>query len=158
MRPEAVQIKNITSPVVGKGDCDISSSDVNLDLNGNTIDCWWGIWIEPAAHVSHISIKNGTFNVTKESVFGRAVYCGIEIFNADHVSVENVNFNGAFGFNADWGYNDSIKNCGFESPLAIDTAGAGHNTYENLTASDNQYGDTGGYPNGNDPNSKTCFV
>jgi hypothetical protein len=129
----------------------ITSGDVNLDLNGNTIDCVWGIRIEPSTHLSNISIKNGTFNYfdfngTYKSVVGGAVYMGIEIYNADHVSLENVNFNGAFGYNADWGHSDSFKNCGFESPLAIGQLGGdslGHNSYENLTVSDNAYGDSG---------------
>jgi hypothetical protein len=58
----------------------ITSSDVNLDLNGNQIDCWWGIRIEPGAPISHISIKNGTFNGTKESVFQADVYCVSRFF------------------------------------------------------------------------------
>jgi hypothetical protein len=137
----------------------IVSSDVNLDLNGNQIDCVGGIRIADGPLVSHISIKNGTFNNfdfngTYKSVFQGAVYVGIAIFNANHVSVENVNFNGAFGYNADWGTYDSFKNCNFESPLAAgdsSLSSLGHNTYENLTVSTNSYGDSGGYPNNNDP-------
>ena len=137
----------------------ISSSNVSLDLNGNSVDCWGGIMVVNwGTHLNNISIKNGTFNGIQDSVNGgpnAVAYSGIQIFNADHVSVENVNFNGKFAYNADWGTYDSIKNCGFESPLAIDNGGAGtgHGTYENLTVSENllQWGTTGGYPNSNDP-------
>jgi hypothetical protein len=90
-----------------------ASSDVNLDLNDQLIDCVEGIVVGGSAN--HVSIMNVTLNGTAQILSqGLQIYVG-----CTYVSVKNVNFNGLFAYNADYGSYTSLKNCNFESPLSI---------------------------------------
>ena len=114
----------------------IYASNVTLDLTGQTIDTQYGLLIGNGVTgvgnpVDHVSVKNGTFNGNTASTSGGAAYAGVQIYGASFVSLLNVDFNGLFSYNADGGSDDSIKNCNFESPLAI-WADAKRGDYENL--------------------------
>ena len=114
----------------------IYASNVTLDLTGQTIDTQYGLLIGNGVTgvggpVDHVTVKNGTFNGNTPSTGGGAAYAGVQIYGACFVSLLNVDFNGLFSYSADGGSNDSIKNCNFESPLAI-WADAKQGDYENL--------------------------
>jgi hypothetical protein len=121
-------------PVVYGYPIAIFVGNVNLDLNGATIDTTYGMVIGNAfggnSPVDHVTVKNGTFNgITLGVNGGGDAHAGVWIAGASYVSLLNLNFDGYFNGNCDQGSNDSIKNCNFESPLAIY---ADHGTYENL--------------------------
>jgi len=122
-------------PVVYGYPIAIYAGNVNLDLNGATIDTTYGMVIGTAfggTSVDHVTVKNGTFNGVFQGTVtdGSNAHTGVWIAGASYVSLLNLNFDGNFNGNFDQGSYDSIKNCNFESPLAI--YNADHGSYENL--------------------------
>jgi hypothetical protein len=127
-----LQLPPDVAPVTGYANAIyITGSNVNLDLNGNTIDCQQGIIVYNG--VNHVSIKNGTFNCTEIAAPGVPDPALRIDPGCSFITVENVNFNGGFGYSPVYGNHVSLKNCNFESPVSFNVDPVGHNTCENLT-------------------------
>jgi len=121
----------------------ITASDVNLELSGQQIDCQAGVYgivvgSYPYANtnVNHVSINNGTVNaVNQDPVVGLLIGA-----YSSHVSIQGLDVTGNFYGSLDFGNNTSLKNCTFQSPLAIlPNPGPGNSTYEHLTVTTNPY-------------------
>jgi hypothetical protein len=109
----------------------ISASNVDLDLNGLQIDCFWGIQVGIGATVvDHVSVSNGTINgnVPNGNFSGLTISGG-----CTYVSIFNVDTTGSFGAVVEWGNTNSWKNCTFQCPLLIWGNSAVGDSYEHIT-------------------------
>ena len=123
------------TPVTSGYPISIFIGNVNLDLNGATINTGAGMIIGNAwyggAPVDHVTVKNGTFNcIAQGNNSGANPTAGVWIQGASYVSLLNLDFDGSFNYSVDAGDHDSIKNCNFESPLYAYFSTNGD--YENL--------------------------
>jgi hypothetical protein len=124
----------------------ITGNNVNLDLNGLTIECsGQGLVIGGIPYsgqsytTNHVSVKNGTF----DGMGPAPTATGLAISNGcDNVSVTEVSFTGGWGSNFDWGAYTTLKNDSFSAILQLYSLGpfetgitAGHGQYNNLSLS-----------------------
>jgi hypothetical protein len=142
----------VTQPVysAANGAIQITTSNVNLDLNGLTIECvGQGLCVGNSPgnsnlQVNHVSVKNGTVDGAMQPPSPTTgYYFGLVIgVGSDHVSVAEVSFTGNFAASYDYGSYTSLKNCTFQAylqiypypPFAIGI-NPGHSDYKNLTVS-----------------------
>jgi hypothetical protein len=136
----------VVQPVYGTPIIQITASNVNLDLNGQTIECL-GSALEiggyeganPDIVVDHVSVKNGTFDGMMPANNSQGAYFGLEIGGcSSYVSVSEVSFTGNFGYNQDYGSYSTLANCTFMGNFFTYPYGykdPGHNSYQNDTFS-----------------------